>query len=259
MQTNNSWEDPVVTKVNSLQDLGKLVSTPTASATVASVSVTTTEEKPMPKVYKVTRGNRNPQLQAAMAYAETHPEELIKDVAAKFNVSKQSLYSLRYDMRTQQGASIAERKITREESLARAHAVRKAKSEQNRIKRELEKEVRKKLKAEAKQAWKQSTATTSNKPLIERDAEGYRLIEVGGRTARMLADRVVPKEDMVNHPAHYKAGGIETIDFIEAKNLNYNLGNVVKYVTRAKLKGSMLQDLEKAAWYLNREIETLKK
>jgi hypothetical protein len=60
--------------------------------------------------------------------------------------------------------------------------------------------------------------------------------------------------DPVNHPEHYKTGGIETIDFIEAKNLGYNLGNVVKYITRADHKGNKLQDLQKAQWYLNREI-----
>jgi hypothetical protein len=67
------------------------------------------------------------------------------------------------------------------------------------------------------------------------------------------------KADNVNHPPHYKAGGIETIDFIEAKSLNYNLGNVVKYITRADLKGSKLEDLQKAQWYLNREIKNLSK
>jgi hypothetical protein len=61
--------------------------------------------------------------------------------------------------------------------------------------------------------------------------------------------------DMVNHPPHYKAGGIETIDFIEAKGLGYHLGNVVKYVTRADHKGNKLEDLKKAQWYLNRAIE----
>ena len=66
-----------------------------------------------------------------------------------------------------------------------------------------------------------------------------------------------PKADLVNHPAHYKTGGIETIDFIEAKELGYNLGNVVKYVTRADHKGNRKQDLEKAAWYLSREISRL--
>lgn len=61
--------------------------------------------------------------------------------------------------------------------------------------------------------------------------------------------------DMVNEPPHYKTGGIETIDFIEAKGLNYNLGNVVKYLTRADHKGNRVQDLEKAMWYLKRELE----
>ena len=60
--------------------------------------------------------------------------------------------------------------------------------------------------------------------------------------------------DPVNHPPHYKAGGIETIDFIEAKQLGYHLGNVVKYISRAQHKGGM-QDLLKAQWYLNRAIE----
>ena len=64
-----------------------------------------------------------------------------------------------------------------------------------------------------------------------------------------------PKADPVNHPPHYKVGGIETIDFIEAKQLNYNLGNVVKYITRADHKGNRKQDLEKAMWYLKREVE----
>jgi hypothetical protein len=65
--------------------------------------------------------------------------------------------------------------------------------------------------------------------------------------------------DMVNHPPHYTAGGIETIDFIEAKKLGYNLGNVIKYITRSDLKGDKLENLEKAQWYLNREINNLKK
>jgi folate-dependent phosphoribosylglycinamide formyltransferase PurN len=61
-------------------------------------------------------------------------------------------------------------------------------------------------------------------------------------------------DDLVNHPPHYKAGGVETIDFIEAKDLNYRLGNVVKYVTRAEKKGNPIEDLKKARWYLDREI-----
>jgi hypothetical protein len=73
---------------------------------------------------------------------------------------------------------------------------------------------------------------------------------------RIAVEMFEPPADPVNHPAHYKAGGIETIDFIEAKKLGYNLGNVVKYITRADLKGNRKQDLEKALWYLNREIAT---
>jgi hypothetical protein len=60
--------------------------------------------------------------------------------------------------------------------------------------------------------------------------------------------------DMVNSPGHYKVGGIETIDFIEAKNLGYLLGNVVKYVSRADHKGNRLEDLKKAQWYMNKAV-----
>ena len=63
--------------------------------------------------------------------------------------------------------------------------------------------------------------------------------------------------DLVNHPDHYKVGGIETIDFIEAKKLNYNMGNAVKYISRAEYKGNKKQDLEKAIWYINRELSKL--
>jgi hypothetical protein len=67
------------------------------------------------------------------------------------------------------------------------------------------------------------------------------------------------KGDTVNSPAHYKVGGIETIDFIEAKKLGYNLGNVVKYVSRADYKGRLIEDLRKAEWYLKREIANMEK
>lgn len=60
--------------------------------------------------------------------------------------------------------------------------------------------------------------------------------------------------DQVNHPAHYTDGGIETIDFIEAKNLDFHLGNAVKYISRAGKKEDKLNDLLKAQWYINRAI-----
>ena len=63
------------------------------------------------------------------------------------------------------------------------------------------------------------------------------------------------KEDLINNPKHYTTGGIETIDFIEAKNLNFRLANAVKYLTRAEHKGSKLSDLKKAIWYIQREID----
>ncbi len=67
--------------------------------------------------------------------------------------------------------------------------------------------------------------------------------------------------DIVNHPSHYTNGGIETIDFIEAKELNFSLGNVVKYVSRAGKKDpkKTIEDLRKAEWFLNREIKRLEK
>lgn len=70
--------------------------------------------------------------------------------------------------------------------------------------------------------------------------------------------------DVINHPQHYTRGRIEVIDFIEDKGLNFNLGNVIKYVARAGHKKSSgksmetkaLEDLKKARWYLDREIST---
>ena len=74
------------------------------------------------------------------------------------------------------------------------------------------------------------------------------------KPANNVSPAPAPAADMVNHPPHYKTGGIETIDFIEAKGLNYHLGNVIKYVTRADHKGERLENLRKAKWYLEREI-----
>ena len=62
------------------------------------------------------------------------------------------------------------------------------------------------------------------------------------------------EDDVVNSPKHYTVGGIEVYDFIVAKGLNYELGNVVKYVSRAGRKGSKLEDLHKAQWYLTAAI-----
>lgn len=104
-----------------------------------------------------------------------------------------------------------------------------------------------------KENWQNLAIASTMAPITKDAVTGIspkRLLEV--------AYELTVKPDTVNHPAHYKVGGIETIDFIEAKNLGYNLGNVVKYITRADHKGNKLEDLRKAQWYLTRAIETAK-
>lgn len=72
---------------------------------------------------------------------------------------------------------------------------------------------------------------------------------------------VLPTElDPVNHPSHYIRGGIECLDVIEAWDLDYCLGNVVKYVCRAGYKSpDKLEDLRKAEVYLKRAIAAAEK
>jgi hypothetical protein len=109
-----------------------------------------------------------------------------------------------------------------------------------------------------KPKWEQLGLFSSDKSLGQLAYEAG----VGMAKARMEGQRQIemfePKADPVNNPAHYTVGGIETIDFIEAKKLGYNLGNVVKYITRADHKDNKMEDLRKAQWYLAREINSLK-
>jgi hypothetical protein len=79
-------------------------------------------------------------------------------------------------------------------------------------------------------------------PVVRFDGERYEFVDE-------------KKADMINAPPHYRRGGVEVIDAIEAWGLGYRLGNVIKYVARAGHKGSRREDLEKARWYLDREIE----
>ena len=69
------------------------------------------------------------------------------------------------------------------------------------------------------------------------------------------------KNDPVSHPAHYTVGKIEVIDFIEDKGLNFHRGNAVKYIARAGKKDPTkeIEDLKKARWYLDREINRMEK
>jgi hypothetical protein len=76
----------------------------------------------------------------------------------------------------------------------------------------------------------------------------------------MRRDGEASVTEQVDHPAHY--GGAdnpyEAIKVIEAWRLSFCLGNSVKYIARAGKKGDAVEDLEKARWYLDREISKLK-
>ena len=72
------------------------------------------------------------------------------------------------------------------------------------------------------------------------------------------------EKEMVNHPDHYQFGEnniYEAIKVIEAWDLDFHLGNTVKYISRAGKKGTdkELQDLKKALWYLERKIQNLER
>jgi len=80
------------------------------------------------------------------------------------------------------------------------------------------------------------------------------------KEVRMIRRPAEATPDVINHPAHYKVGGIETIDFIKAKLTpeefrGYLLGNVLKYASRAGHKDNALQDAGKMAWYANKLAE----
>lgn len=72
--------------------------------------------------------------------------------------------------------------------------------------------------------------------------------------------RLLYSGDTVNHPSHYNTGKIEVIEFIEDQKLGFNRGNAVKYISRAGKKdfSKEIEDLSKAIWYVQREIELLR-
>jgi hypothetical protein len=63
------------------------------------------------------------------------------------------------------------------------------------------------------------------------------------------------KKEMVNHPSHYQSSRFEVIDIIEEFNLDFRIGNAIKYILRAGKKGNTKEDLRKAMWYISRYIE----
>lgn len=101
--------------------------------------------------------------------------------------------------------------------------------------------------------------------ITEMDPEYMAGYQPGHKTDSETPTGCTAVHDPVNNPSHYTDGGIETIDFIEAKGLGFNLGNSVKYISRAgkksdasmTLKAKTLEDLKKALYYLKREIRNL--
>ena len=94
---------------------------------------------------------------------------------------------------------------------------------------------------------------------IELNSEGLNTEEVVASYVRQLAAleglEGIARREAVNHPPHYNQGTIEVIDAIEDWGLDFNSGNVVKYVARHQHKTEPLEDLKKARWYLDRIIE----
>jgi hypothetical protein len=80
------------------------------------------------------------------------------------------------------------------------------------------------------------------------------------REATFTIDKEEFKKELVKHPQHYggKDNPYEAIKVIEAWNLGFCLGNTIKYISRAGKKDDTIQELEKALWYLKREIKNLK-
>lgn len=71
----------------------------------------------------------------------------------------------------------------------------------------------------------------------------------------------IDPEEKVNHPQHYNKGNIEVIEIMEQIARDYepdvavNISNVIKYIARANHKDNLVEDLNKAKWYLNRAVE----
>ena len=92
-----------------------------------------------------------------------------------------------------------------------------------------------------------------------RDALGRRIPEKESNTSpgdqRLEIRPKAQRVERVNNPPHYNTGRIEVIEAIEDWGLGFNMGNAVKYIARADHKGNAIEDLRKAAWYIQRELE----
>ena len=88
-----------------------------------------------------------------------------------------------------------------------------------------------------------------------------RFEEMNQREVTITISKDKSEKEMVNHPKHYggKDDPYEAIKVIEAWGLGFCLGNTLKYISRAGKKDDIIQDLEKALFYLDREIQNRKK
>jgi hypothetical protein len=112
---------------------------------------------------------------------------------------------------------------------------------------------------DVKEAWKRMIEHLNKS---EHEQLGYKTtMDMEYEDKMKSAEKYQEKEnDLVNHPAHYKSkSGMESIDVIEAFDLGFCLGNTIKYILRAGKKDptKTKEDLEKAVWYLKREIGKL--
>jgi Protein of unknwon function (DUF3310) len=164
-------------------------------------------------------------------YALRHPNASYAQIAEACDAPVKYVYQVLYNARKATKATTPPR-ITKAEALAKARAA-------------------KKLHAEARAKMAKTLPVRGKGDEYEQKGGEWKVV------AHYTSDKSIKsaEPDMVNHPPHYTTGGIETIDFIEAKKLGYNLGNVVKYITRADHKGDRLENLKKAQWYLNRELK----
>jgi len=176
-------------------------------------------------------------------FVAEHPFTKATTIAKKMGVDRQYVYTVMWNMKNK--TKLAKKA----KSLDKPITLKEIKAATKRIQDELSSEPN----------WKTIAFSSSDIPFYEDSVTDMTPNRMAELQIEMFEpnERVEFKPDAVNHPAHYKVGGIETIDFIEAKKLGYNIGNVVKYLTRADHKGNRKQDLEKAKWYLERELSTM--
>ncbi len=85
--------------------------------------------------------------------------------------------------------------------------------------------------------------------------------EIMRRDRGVTMQENIKEKEAVNNPDHYggKDNVYEAIKVIEAWSLGFNLGNTIKYISRAGKKDALVQELKKARWYLDREISNIEK